>query len=248
VAAKPADAEHPYGHGRSEIVAGLMVGVILAATGTGICLRSLDRLSRIHPPPATYAIWPLIASIALKSVMSNMKFRYGRRLGSASLEADAWNDLVDILSGTTALAAVGLAIYDPQRFLAADNYGGFGVGLIVIFSGLRVVRETALLLMDTMPDPGRVAQIRQVALSVPGVLGVEKCFARKTGLRHHVDLHLEVDPGMTVRASHDIATRARIRIKEQLPWVADVLVHVEPFPSFDSLTQEESDDQRRRSG
>jgi cation diffusion facilitator family transporter len=246
VAARPPDANHPYGHGRFEILTALVVGMILTATGTGICLKSLDRVSEVHPPPASYAVWPLIGSIALKGLMSTFKFRYGRRLASASLVADAWNDLVDILSGTTALVAVGLTLYNPQRFLAADHYGGFAVGLIVIFTGLRVMRETTLQLMDTMPDPVRMAEIRRVALSIPGVLGVEKCFARKTGLQHHVDLHLEVDPGMTVRASHDLATRVRIEITEQLSWVADVLVHVEPFSTLESAQQSPANSGSRR--
>lgn len=85
-------------------------------------------------------------------------------------------------------------------------------------------------LMDTMPDPEFMVLIRQVAESVPGALGVEKCFARKTGLQYHVDLHLEVDPNLTVRESHEIATRVRNRIKDELDWVADVLVHIEPYP------------------
>jgi divalent metal cation (Fe/Co/Zn/Cd) transporter len=71
-------------------------------------------------------------------------------------------------------------------------------------------------------------EIRETAVSVPGAMGVEKCFARKTGLTYHVDLHLEVDPAMTVAASHDIATEVKNRIKDRLDWVADVLVHVEP--------------------
>ena len=88
--------------------------------------------------------------------------------------------------------------------------------------------ESAMQLMDTMPDERSMSRIREVALSVRDVAGVEKCFARKTGFKYHVDLHLEVDPEITVRASHEIATRVRDRIRQQLPWVADVLVHVEP--------------------
>ena len=90
-------------------------------------------------------------------------------------------------------------------------------------------------LMDTMPDPTLMKLIRQAASSVPGVDGVEKCFARKTGLKYHVDLHLEVDPEMTVRASHDIAQAVRERIRQELPWVADVLVHVEPAPQMERV-------------
>ena len=86
-----------------------------------------------------------------------------------------------------------MTIYDPSRFLTADHYGGFAVGLVVVYSGLRVARDASLQLMDTMPDPALMEQIRAVAMTVPNVRGVEKCFARKTGLQYHVDLHLEVD-------------------------------------------------------
>jgi cation diffusion facilitator family transporter len=230
VAAKPADSDHPYGHGRAETLSGLAVGLILIAAGIGIAFHSLQKVADVHAPPATYVIWPLIGSIAVKSVLSAAKFHYGRKIQSAALVADAWNDYVDILSGSAALVAVGLTLYDPRRFLAADHYGGFAVGLIVIFTGLRVTRDTGLQLMDTMPDRERMDAIRRVALRVPGVRGVEKCYARKTGFKYHVDLHLEVDPEITVRASHDIATNVRIKIKETLDWVADVLVHVEPAP------------------
>ena len=169
-------------------------------------------------------------SALVKSLLSAVKFHFGRKIRSAALVADAWNDGVDILSALAALLAVSLCLAAPDRFSGADHWGAFAVGLIVVFTGLRVTRDTALQLMDTMPDQGTMSRIRSVALTVPGVKGVEKCYARKTGLQYHVDLHLEVDPEITVRQSHDIATNVRIAIKETLQWVADVLVHVEPAP------------------
>jgi cation diffusion facilitator family transporter len=228
VAARPPDENHPYGHGRSEMLSGLVVGLILAAAGAGICVHSLERAGSSHIAPAAYGVWPLIASILVKTVLSTVKFRYGTRVRSASLVADAWNDAVDILSGTVALAALGITLYDPVHFLRADHYGGFAVGLIVVFTAARIVYDTSLQLMDTMPEARIMKQIREVAVQVPGVRGVEKCYARKTGFQYHVDLHLEVDPEITVRESHDIATQVRIRLKEHLEFIADVLVHVEP--------------------
>lgn len=230
VAARPADENHPYGHGRYETLTGLMVGMILFTGGIGISYRSLQNVGSMHAPPALYGIWPLLASMVAKAVLSTYKFRYGRRIYSSALIADAWNDFVDIISAATAITALGLTLYDPSRFLAADHYGGFAVGLIVIFTGLRVAKDTSDRLTDTMPDQHLLQEIRRVARSVPGVKNVEKCFARSTGLQYHVDLHLEVDPGMTVRESHDLATEVRFAIRRELAWVADVLVHVEPWP------------------
>ncbi len=228
IAAKPPDNEHPYGHGRLETLSALAVGMLLVATGVLIAFESLHLSHASGQTPAAYAIWPLIASILIKSVMSASKRHYGRKIQSSGLIADAWNDTVDILSGTTALLGLGLTLLAPEKFAAADHIGGSAVGVIVVFLGIRVVRDTVVQLMDTMPDPEAMHRIRMAGLTVPGVLGIEKCFARKTGLKWHVDLHLEVDPAMSVYESHEIATQVKAKIRSEIDWVADVLVHVEP--------------------
>lgn len=228
IAAKPPDSEHPYGHGRLETISALVVGMILAASGVLIAFESLHLSRGQTQPPAAYAVWPLIASVVIKSLMSTAKWRYGRKIQSSGLIADAWNDTVDILSGSTALLGLGLTLLAPEKFAAADRIGGSAIGVIVIFLAIRVVRDTMLQLMDTMPDPEAMERIRRAGLTVPGVLGIEKCFARKTGLKWHVDLHLEVDPALSVYDSHEIATQVKEKIRTEVDWVADVLVHVEP--------------------
>jgi cation diffusion facilitator family transporter len=157
--------------------------------------------------------------------MSSIKFRVARRIRSSALAADAWNDAVDIFSALAALAAVALA---RMGYVSADHYGGFVVGLVVVVTGLRVVRHASLELADTMPPAELTHQIEQVARAVDGVRGIDKVVARKTGLQYHIDLHIEVDPELTVAASHGIAGRVRAKLKSDLDWVADVLVHVEP--------------------
>jgi cation diffusion facilitator family transporter len=230
LAARPADENHPYGHGRVEILTGLLLGFLLACAGGVIAWHGLTGAGDESRVPASWAVWPLVVSIGAKFALVMMKSRYGRQMGSSSLLADAVNDGIDMLSGIVALVALSLALAEPGRFLRADHIGAFVVGMIVVASACRVIYESAMHLMDTMPDERSMRKIREVALSVGDVAGVEKCFARKTGFKYHVDLHLEVDPEITVRASHEIARRVRDRIRQQLPWVADVLVHVEPWP------------------
>jgi cation diffusion facilitator family transporter len=230
VAIRPPDEDHPYGHGRFEILTGLVLGHVLSLTGVVIAWRSIVVMLSPRPAPAPYAIWPLAVSIVAKFFLSAYKMRTGRKIGSSALIADAWNDTVDMLSGAVALVAVGLSVWSPALFRHADPIGGVLVGAIIIVLGFKVVRETTLHLMDTMPEAKTMKEIRSSALTVSGALGVEKCFARKTGLRYHVDLHLEVDPDLTVRDSHSIAEQVRNKVKGDLPWVADVLVHVEPHP------------------
>ncbi len=230
LAAKPADANHPYGHGRVETLTGLLIGLVLLVGGALISWNSIRRVGQPHEPLSAFVVWPLVISIAAKTGLATMKFRYGRKLQSDALTADAWNDATDTISAIVALIAVALTLRNSVRFAEADHYGGFAVGLIVISAGIRVVRETSMQLMDTMPDDRLIAQIRAAAFAVPEVRGVEKCFARKTGFKYHVDLHLEVDPDMTVRRSHQLAHEVQLNIRERLDWVADVLVHVEPAP------------------
>jgi cation diffusion facilitator family transporter len=230
LAAIPADANHPYGHGRVETLTGLLIGLVLTAGGTLISYGSVAHLHEAVAPVSSFVIWPLLISGVAKSALAGVKFHFSRKLKSESLKADAWNDSMDCLSALTALVAVLLTLHDPSRFAHADSYGGFLVGLIVVFAGVRISYETALQLIDTMPDENSMREIRQTAAQVAGVRGVEKCFARKTGMRYHVDLHLEVDPQMTVRQSHAIAHEVQQQILDSLDWVAAVLVHVEPAP------------------
>jgi cation diffusion facilitator family transporter len=231
LASKPPDSEHPYGHGRYETLAGLGVGALLLLAGAAIFWHGFRSLGHPNALPR-YTLYPLLAAVVVKVFLAAMKFRVGRRIASASLEADAWHDVTDLLSTCMAIAAVSLALADPARFGFADHIGGMFIGVIIFFLSIQVVRRTIGQLLDTMPDPAKMAEVRDAALRVRGALGIEKCFARRTGLRYHVELHLEVDPEMTVRQSHQIATRVRAAIKDTLPWVADVLVHVEPSPAI----------------
>jgi cation diffusion facilitator family transporter len=228
LASKPPDENHPYGHGRIEILAGLWVGVILSMGGVGICFRAMQKITEMHAPPARYTIYPLAIAIFVKTFLTTIKFHYGRKLRSGSLIADAWNDAVDIISAIAGIVALTLTLSDPARFLAADHYGGFAIGIIVIFTGIHVIRDSSLQLIDTMPDPGLLLDIRNAALGVAGVWGLHRVRARKTGLQYHVDLHVEVDPALSVYDAHIISGTVRSRIKAQIEAVADVLIHIEP--------------------
>jgi len=227
LASKPPDDEHPYGHGRYETLAGLAVGAMLLLAGAAIFWQGLQHLGEPSPLHA-YALYPLIAAVVVKIGLAAMKFRTARRIESTALEADGWHDLTDLFSTSVAILAVSFALANPLRFRMADHVGGMMIGIIIFLLSVQVVRRTVGQLLDTMPEAAKVSEIMGVALSVPGALGIEKCYARRTGLKYHVDLHLEVDPEMTVRESHQIATKVKHAIKDQLRWVADVLVHVEP--------------------
>ncbi len=229
LANKPPDAEHPYGHGRYETLAGLAVCALLLLAGAGILWHGITSLS-VRTVLPFYTLFPLFASIVLKVGLGTWKYRIGKRVASTSLQADAWHDFSDLLSTSIAMLAVLLTMLDPVRFGVADSIGAVVIGILIVLLSVRLARSTVDQLVDTMPEEKKLAEIRRSALSVAGTLGIEKCLARRTGLKYHVDLHLEVNPEMTVQESHEIATDVRFAIKRDLPWVADVLVHVEPSP------------------
>ena len=235
---RPADENHPYGHGRIEILAGLTVGIILAGGGVGICYRSLERITETHSPPGAYAIWPLIGAMVIRGSMATFKFRAGRRIGSVSLIADAWNDAVDILSAVAALVALCLTLFDPGRYLAADHYGGFAVGLFVIYTGVRVLRDASMDLIDTMPKSRD--HRRHTA----------RCRSRR-GRAWYGEMLRKKDrtqvPRRIARRSRSAHDRGRIRMRWQhrsvhtfgsaLPSVGDVIVHIEPtHTSFEAAS------------
>ncbi len=229
IAARPADSNHPYGHGRFEILTGLAIGIMLCLTGTGISYRSYLHIGHNAGPPQAFAIWPLLISLASKAALSYYKLRMAKRIHSGALAADGKNDFVDVISACTALTALGLTLYNPERFANADPIGGVLVGGIVLFLGAQVMWETSEQLVDTMPDDTNLVELRRVAMSVPGVRDVEKILARKTGLRWHVDMHVHVDPLMTVHDSHIVAGKVKSELRTRLNWIENVLVHVEPF-------------------
>jgi cation diffusion facilitator family transporter len=228
VAARPADENHPYGHGRYEILAGQAIGVFLGLSGGWLIYGAIHRLDVQHETPQAFAIWTLVLSIVVKLFLARWKRAQAEALGSAAMQADAKNDWLDVLSGLVAMAALGLTLWKPQEFSQADAWGGALVGCFVVYLGIQVLHESSYALADTMPEGKRLEEIRSVALSVAGAWGIEKVHARKTGFQYHVDLHLEVDPESSVEAAHQVSGAVRRRIRDTIPWVADVLIHIEP--------------------
>jgi cation diffusion facilitator family transporter len=229
IARRPADDRFPYGYGRAESLAGKTVGTILLMSAVLLATHSSHRLMQPAISLPMWILWPLGASFILKGVLAVAKFRTGKRIRSSALIADSGNDAVDMVSAVVAAGAITLNLIDHERFAYADPVGGLGVSIIIFIMGLGIFRRTSQELMDIMPEPGLVNDVRKVASSIEGVLAVEKCFGRKSGTLFFFDLHIEVDPAMTVHDAHEVAHQVKDTILADCPFVKDVLVHVEPF-------------------
>jgi cation diffusion facilitator family transporter len=236
IARKPADEKFPYGYGRAESLAAKTTATVLLIFAALLGARSIFRFVENPPAPPVWALIPLAISFLVKLFMSGYKRRLGRRLRSSALLADATNDLMDVFSATVASAGILIAVVAPDRLARADAVGGLAVSAIIFYLGIDIFRKTTGELMDIMPEPELLAEVRAAATGVEGVMEIEKCYGRKSGMYYFFDLHVEVDEKMTVREAHDLAHRVQDQIISECKFAKGVLVHVEPYPKTGEST------------
>lgn len=228
ISVKPADSNHPYGHGRIEpMLTFVIVGLLLIGSGV-IAYQSVYNIRNPHALPAPFTLLVLLAVILTKEVMYRIQVKRARLTKSSAVEADAWHHRSDAVTSLTAFVGISIALYLGPGYEAADDWAALLAALIIAFNALRLARPALGEMMDEHQYEELVNQVKSLAVRVNGVLDTEKCFIRKSGLHFYVDLHVVVDGGLTVAEGHDIAHAAKDEILEQLPFVADVLIHIEP--------------------
>lgn len=228
IASRPADDNHPYGHGKAEPLATLAVAGMLLAAAVIIAVQAIHEIGTPHHTPAWYTLVVLIGVVILKETMYRYEIRVGREIGSTAVAADAWHHRGDALTSLAAAIGITIALLGGPGYEPADDWAALFACLIIVFNGVRFAQTAVHELMDTSPQPTVADAVRASALSVSGARVVEKLLVRKIGHHYYVDLHLEVDPDLTVREGHTIAHAVKDAIVSQTSNVADVLVHVEP--------------------
>ena len=225
-AIRPPDKDHPYGHGKAEPIAGMIVGIALVTAGLCIAVESVILIRTRHQLPETYTLWVLLSVVAIKTVLSRYVSRVSRKIDSTALKGDAWHHFSDAI--TSAFAFVGISAALWTRNPAADDWAALCAAPIVVLGGWRQLKKPIEELLDTAPPPDVEERVRWVAKSVPAVLGLEKCFVRKVGFRYYVDLHVIVRGDLTVREGHTIAHEVENKVLERVKKVSAVMVHIEP--------------------
>jgi cation diffusion facilitator family transporter len=228
IAARPADDNHPYGHGKAEPLAALGVAAMLLLAALGIASQAIHEIRTPDQAPASYTLIVLIAVIIIKENMYRFERRVAERVGSTAIIADAWHHRSDALTSASAAVGIAIALFCGPGFESADDWAALIACGIIVANGVRFVRSSVTELMDTKPKTALAGAIRVAALEVEGAQFVEKLLARKMGPRLLLDLHLEVDPDLTVLRAHEIAHKVKDLIMDRWPEVADVLVHIEP--------------------
>jgi cation diffusion facilitator family transporter len=228
VAARPPDRTHPYGHGKAEPVAALVVAICVLAAAIGLAIESVREILTPHHGPAPFTLAVLVGVIVIKEFLFRYVNRIGRDLESTAVQTDAWHHRSDALTSAAAFIGISLALLGGERWRSADDWAALFACAVIAANGVRLALPALQEIMDTAPAGKFVGTILAVASSVPGVVEVEKCHARKMGLDYYVDLHVGVDGNISVHEGHEIAHRVKSAIQQGNSRVADVLVHIEP--------------------
>jgi cation diffusion facilitator family transporter len=224
--AEAADADHPYGHGRYETAASLVLGILLAGTGTGILITAAERLSAIGtlPPVGIAAMWAALFTLVTKEGLFRYMLRIAERLRSPMLVANAWHARADALSSLVVAIGIGGALLG---FSFADSVAAILVGAMIVRTGLRFAWDAMQELMDAGLSPEEVAAIRTTIEATPGVIDLHDLRTRRMAHQVLVDAHVQVNPRISVSEGHRIAEQSRARVLAKHEEVLDVLVHID---------------------
>ncbi|MDB6122131.1 MAG: putative Co/Zn/Cd cation transporter [Pedosphaera sp.] len=230
VAAEPADEDHPYGHGKAEPLAAATVATMLLVAAGAIVFKSGQEIfsSASQTGPKAFTLIVLIGVVLTKELLFRFVAREAHTVDSTAVHTDAWHHRLDAITSLAAAIGISISLIGGKGYESADNIAAIVAAGIIAWNGWRLLRPALNELMDASPNREVIEQIRQTATTIPGVEGVEKCIVRKMGHRYFVDMHVEVDPQMTVQRGHAIAHDVKDKVREKLPAVRDVLVHIEP--------------------
>lgn len=232
-AARPPDATHPYGHGKAEPIAAIVVAVGVLAAALGLAIQSAREISIPHHAPAPFTLVVLIAVVIVKEFLYRAVIR--RDFGSTAVQTDAWHHRVDALTSVAAFIGISVALIGGENWQSADEWAALFACAIIGVNGCRLLLPALQEIMDTAPRGEIVTNVCQAAATVPGVLEVEKCLVRKMGFHFYVDLHVGVEGAISVRDGHAIAHLVKDVIRQTDSRIADVLVHVEPAETMTGI-------------
>ncbi len=239
VAQRPPDAEHPYGHSRAEAIAGSNVALLIGLSALAVGWEAIQGLREPAAVPPVWTLWIAGANVLIKETLYRYKVRVARRTGSGAIMANAWDHRSDALSSLAVLIGLTAVRWEPERLSWADAGAALIVVAVIVWSGVKLFRSSASELMDVQAPPLLVAEVRRAAASVPRVKGVETLWVRKSGLEYFADIHIEVDPHLTVAEGHAIGHLVKDRLLERFTVLRDVLVHLEPFSGPSAARQQQ---------
>lgn len=239
---RPADKDHPFGHGKLESLAGMVSGGFLLLAAVGIAIFSIREILTPHHAPAWYTLPVLLlVVIAKESMAKKILAQASGDLDSRALEGDAWHHRSDAITSGAAAVGIGVALIGGEGWEMADDWGALLACIVIVANGIRIFKISLHDILDGRVDNDIVSALRVEAERDTNIYCVEKCRLRKSGIGYFAEIHLEVDESMTVRVAHALGHSVKDRLQEVFPRLIDIVVHVEPHDgstSADSKAQE----------
>jgi len=228
--AKPADENHPHGHGKAEPLAALVVGLTLFGAAFMIANESIKHIRTPHALPAAWTLAVLVMVVIVKEGLFRFVFKVGDEVGSTAVKGDAWHHRSDAITSAAAFIGISVALIGGKGWEGADDWAALVATLIIGYNGFTILRGALYELTDARPDVALEIEVREKALQVEGVAALDKCYIRKMGFDYFVELDIRVAPQLTVQRGHEIAHQVQDELRANVSSVriARVLVHVEP--------------------
>jgi cation diffusion facilitator family transporter len=225
---KPADENHPYGHGRAEPLITFLVVGFLITSATIIAYESILNIGTPHELPNPYVLLVLVPIIIWKEISYRIVIKKSKETNSSSLKADAWHHRSDALTSIAALIGVSIALLAGKGYESADDWAALFASGFILYNSYHIFRPALGEIMDEHKFDDQIKQIREVSATVDGILGTEKCFIRKSGMKYHVELHAIVNAAITVKEGHDLAHILKDTLRSEIIDLGHVLIHIEP--------------------
>jgi cation diffusion facilitator family transporter len=228
ISARPPDEGHPYGHGKAESIAAIIVAVALLGAAVLIAVQSIREIVTPHHAPAWFTLLVLALVIATKEVLYRFVLKVGHQLTSTAVKGDAWHHRSDAITSAAAFIGISIALIGGKGYASADDWAALLACGVIGFNGFRIFRAALDEIMDAAVPAELQATVRREAGGIEGVIRIDECRIRKSGLGLFVDLQVRVDGNLTVREADRIAEEVSRRLKGSRLSVGGVMVHVEP--------------------
>ncbi len=225
---KPADENHPYGHGRIEPLVTFAVVGFLVISAFIIARQSIINMQTPHELPRTYTLFILAGIIIWKEISYRLVVKKSIETKSSSLKADAWHHRSDAITSVAAFIGITFALIMGKGFESADDWAALFAAGFILYNCYLIFRPALGEAMDEHTHGNVEDRIKEISMDVSGVIATEKCFIRKTGMKYHVDLHIVVDGDISVRDGHFISHILKDKLQVEMPELANVLIHIEP--------------------
>ncbi|UBZ13477.1 cation diffusion facilitator family transporter [Flagellimonas marinaquae] len=227
-AEKPPDENHPYGHGKIEPLITFIVVAFLVTSATIIAYESIQHIQTPHKVPEPWTLFVLTGIIIWKEISFQIVIRKSKQTQSSSLRADAWHHRSDAITSVMAFLGISIALIFGEGYETADDWAALLASAFILYNSYLIFRPALGEIMDEHQYDDLIEEIRQKSLEVEGILGTEKCFIRKSGMKYHVDLHAIVSGDISVEKGHWIAHALKDHLRKVIPNLGHVLIHIEP--------------------